>query len=1369
MTTPIANNKPNAAEIAVKIEVIKKLISDHSLTDSQKVDLSLVLEKAQAKLQQAQAQEAAAMQCPPMDEAGNRLITPEAIERLRACIEKEPDTKSLHTNDKGEYSAERKKLHDAIRNEVLNQKCVEQNRPIAILMGGIPGSGKSTWLEKNMQWVKNAFVKVDADEIRAKLPEYKGWNAGKTQKETRDIVSSIINSIAGNCDYDVVYDSTMTNLSTFTTLLKTLKDNNYIIFVVYVDISADIAKERALKRYTRSGRYVDANVIDSKNNTEVFDKIKLSADGYLLIDGITGKQKEKGGMGIPPNRDFAYINQSTEKVTKQDIAKIEEKEQKAGELIAVPKAECNCKEQVAAETDVAISNIEVEPKQAIAEKTEIEPQVEVVTALPDEQPIANTDTIPAKDNEQVEAKKKEVMPKDVIPLTDEATYPVAKPQSEAISTSVKTQSSFFGGIINSVDNIVNGSPTEQAINQVKETIKSVKQPKKAAKKYPLAKEGQYAENTPLTADKKTLKGYEKADVFLVPLSDISVNTELFQNRKEKFSKRTFGNLEQAYQKGEFLLEVLDPILLYRMPDTGVLYTINHSRFAWFQHALKNGYKLPDGFNFKNIPAKIIDGNKVSLEQIIRIAQNSNNLGTPETILERVAEYQYRLSQPNADREEIRNSIKSIEAYNAKLIGSYINLDPNGKAMAILAQMENGQIESETNARNITYIVGKIRERFPQLTKQHEDELTDWLVNGGYGIGAKQVASLTEAAQKVQALVEKNTSSKVFDAQKPLNPKQLITKAFAVQEWEKELKAATAILKDAEKQLIKKGIEIVQAQAQDKKNANKSDAEKEQQTKEAYDKQYNQAIANERKAVSNAIIDLRNILLRKENVVATGKREISLFEKTTDDSESEKPNAEKKTEVANGEPKNSNIATIGINLNTIARTDLYPTNDPDVFDFGSKNDGDKNLSVKIGQIRVGAGQELLFNFRLFNKKNEIYRFPNYVTHNSSVRYGIKTFKEINDLLEDASLKGYMYIVDNDTIRDGKLVWGVNRRGEILKEGDKLMYDNGQPKGKVHIKVEFDREQGRWNNEQHYSTYELVGTYDDENKGAIITDDETESEQYEKMLLHVFRPEYVKSMADLLAGITEMPEEDDFFDMVYDRHQDATKDEVRKAYEILNVSLLEKKRLAENIVAKPFTYLGDKFTAVRYFSAEELAFGSPLFIDKEYIFEGNREFNYDDFYKIAKENNADLDIFAIEGNNNPKHWLDMSDNRKLYVPAGRFLFELGVPDDFEDFKKNNIEKYDKYLLIEQQASKVFGKANEDKISRVGKAERKKPKAKLRATSPTIDGLTKLINKYFYSTSFKIHPDLTITNSRGVVQNFFVKNERGRYRLYEIIENS
>lgn len=293
--------------------------------------------------------------------------------RLRAWIQKEPDTKSLHTNDKGEYTAEREKLHDAIRREVLNQKCVEQNRPIAILMGGLPGSGKSTWLEKNMQWVKNKFVKVDADEIRAKLPEYKGWNAGKTHQETIDIADSIIDSIAGDCDYDMVYDSTMSYLDTFTRLIKKLKDNNYIIFVVYVDISADIAKERALKRYVRSGRYVDARVIDGKKNTKVFDEIKLSATGYLLIDGITGKQKEKGGMPIPPNRDFSYINQSVEKVTKQDIAKIEAKEQKEGKLIATQKVECNCKEQAAAETDVAISNIEVEPKQAIVEKTEIKP------------------------------------------------------------------------------------------------------------------------------------------------------------------------------------------------------------------------------------------------------------------------------------------------------------------------------------------------------------------------------------------------------------------------------------------------------------------------------------------------------------------------------------------------------------------------------------------------------------------------------------------------------------------------------------------------------------------------------------------------------------------------------------------------------------------------------------------------------------------------------------------------------------------------------------------------------------------------------------------------------------------------------------
>jgi hypothetical protein len=52
---------------------------------------------------------------------------------------------------------------------------------------------------------------------------------------------------------------------------------------------------------------------------------------------------------------------------------------------------------------------------------------------------------------------------------------------------------------------------------------------------------------------------------------------------------------------------------------------------------------------------------------------------------------------------------------------------------------------------------------------------------------------------------------------------------------------------------------------------------------------------------------------------------------------------------------------------------------------------------------------------------------------------------------------------------------------------------------------------------------------------------------------------------------------------------------------------------------------------------------------------------------------------------------------------------------------------------------------------------------ASSATLKGLEKILNQYFYSTSYQIFPDLTITNSRGVYDKVLVKKEKSKYVLY------
>ena len=49
---------------------------------------------------------------------------------------------------------------------------------------------------------------------------------------------------------------------------------------------------------------------------------------------------------------------------------------------------------------------------------------------------------------------------------------------------------------------------------------------------------------------------------------------------------------------------------------------------------------------------------------------------------------------------------------------------------------------------------------------------------------------------------------------------------------------------------------------------------------------------------------------------------------------------------------------------------------------------------------------------------------------------------------------------------------------------------------------------------------------------------------------------------------------------------------------------------------------------------------------------------------------------------------------------------------------------------------------------------------ASSPTIEGLEAMLNKYFYSTSYKIDANLIVTNNKGVYDGIIISHKKGRY---------
>jgi predicted ABC-type ATPase len=253
--------------------------------------------------------------CPPLDENGQRRIDPEGLQLLENCIATQPNTKVQNSHD-GKYFPERKKLHDQIIAHFFEKKkCVRRDNPIAILTGGPPGSGKTTFLKNYAPWIlSDQIYHIDADEVRAMIPEYKGWNGDSTHLETKDIVDELINRIGKPCRYDLIYDGTMNKSHRYIPIIQNLRKLGYKIYVIYITVPKEMSIERAMKRYQKSGRYVPIEAINEvfDNGLNAFEEVSALSDGYVLVDN-SGKEPviiDRGGEEIPKTRHYDFKNGS---------------------------------------------------------------------------------------------------------------------------------------------------------------------------------------------------------------------------------------------------------------------------------------------------------------------------------------------------------------------------------------------------------------------------------------------------------------------------------------------------------------------------------------------------------------------------------------------------------------------------------------------------------------------------------------------------------------------------------------------------------------------------------------------------------------------------------------------------------------------------------------------------------------------------------------------------------------------------------------------------------------------------------------------------------------------------------------------------
>lgn len=240
--------------------------------------------------------------CRSLDAAGRPLITPAAIESLERCLAALPQTAALH-RVAGVYDPERRALHERILAETLSgTACVRGREPIALITGGAPGAGKSTWLMAHAPVaMRTTTLWIDADRLRQRLPEYRGWNAAATQEETGELVTELLARIGQPCRTDVFYDGTMARSARYRELVPALRALGYRVYLLNVMVPEAVSRRRVLERYRASGRYVPRSAIAGyyASGPATLRLLAPLADGWLQIDGISGAVLGSGGEPLP--------------------------------------------------------------------------------------------------------------------------------------------------------------------------------------------------------------------------------------------------------------------------------------------------------------------------------------------------------------------------------------------------------------------------------------------------------------------------------------------------------------------------------------------------------------------------------------------------------------------------------------------------------------------------------------------------------------------------------------------------------------------------------------------------------------------------------------------------------------------------------------------------------------------------------------------------------------------------------------------------------------------------------------------------------------------------------------------------------------
>lgn len=163
------------------------------------------------------------------------------------------------------WTKKRKKLHAAIVQHYRDQvkDLPRPENPTVYFMGGGPASLKSSALNSGKLNVPDTAFKIDTDEIKEFLPEYREWVEGGVssaaslvQDESKYITAQVAQALLEE-GVDVLYDTTGNgNYEGFKKRLEGLRSQGHRIVAHYMTNDIKLAHKLNDKRFKETGRKV---------------------------------------------------------------------------------------------------------------------------------------------------------------------------------------------------------------------------------------------------------------------------------------------------------------------------------------------------------------------------------------------------------------------------------------------------------------------------------------------------------------------------------------------------------------------------------------------------------------------------------------------------------------------------------------------------------------------------------------------------------------------------------------------------------------------------------------------------------------------------------------------------------------------------------------------------------------------------------------------------------------------------------------------------------------------------------------------------------------------------------------------------------